>query len=63
VQPQFVAQPGDRVGVGRLEFDPEKPIGQADVLADVVERDGLGLRIAYEQTVDEGLRRAWTREF
>jgi hypothetical protein len=45
------------MGVGRLEFDPEKPIGQADVLADGIERNRPGFRVLYEQTVDgRGLR-------
>jgi hypothetical protein len=59
VQAEFVAQTRDGLAVRRLEFDPDEAIRLADVIADIVECDrfGLGLGVAEEQAVDDGLRR------
>jgi hypothetical protein len=52
MQPEFVAQAGDGLAVGRLEFDPDETVRLADMVADVVQRDGLGFGIMEEQAVD-----------
>jgi hypothetical protein len=60
MQAQFVAQAFDGVTVGRIEFDPDEAIRLVDVVADVVECNGLGLGlglgVAEKQAVDDGLR-------
>jgi hypothetical protein len=54
VQAEFLAQSGDGLAVGRLQFDPDEVVGADDVLADVVKRDRLDLGIVEQQTVDDG---------
>jgi hypothetical protein len=58
MQAQFVAQAFDGVTVGRIEFDPDEAIRLVNMVADVVECNGLGLGfgVAEKQAVDDGLR-------
>jgi len=56
MQPEFIAQTGDGLAVGRFQLDPDETIRLADMLADVVERDGLGCGIVEDQAVDDELR-------
>jgi len=43
MQPEFIAETGDGLAVGRFQFDPDETIGLADMIADVVKWDGLNL--------------------
>jgi glutathione synthase/RimK-type ligase-like ATP-grasp enzyme len=56
MQAEFIAQTGDGLAVGRFELDPEEAIRLADMIADAVERNRLGLGILEEQAVDDELR-------
>ncbi|MCA1979100.1 MAG: hypothetical protein LDL19_07665 [Thiobacillus sp.] len=53
MQAELVAEPGDGLAVGRFQFDPEKAVRLADVLADVVEGNRPGLAVENEQAVDD----------
>jgi len=54
VQSQFVAQTGDGRAVGRLQFDPDEAVRLADMIADVVEINGLDGGVLKELAVDDG---------
>ena len=54
VQAEFLAQSGDGLAVGRLQFDPDEVVGTGNVVADVVKRDRLDFGIVEEQAVDDG---------
>ena len=58
MQAELIAQTGDGLTVGRNEFDPDEAIRLADMIADVVKRDGFGLSLAVaeKQAVDVELR-------
>ena len=58
MQAELIAQTGDGLTVGRFEFDPDEAIRLADMIADVVKRDGFGLSLAVaeKQAVDVELR-------
>ncbi len=58
VQAELIAEAADGLAVGRLQLNPDEAIRLADMLADVVKRDRLGLRLVVteEQAVNLGLR-------
>ncbi|WP_237763178.1 hypothetical protein [Thiobacillus denitrificans] len=56
MQAELIAQMRNGLAVGRFEFDPDEAIRLADMIADIVQGDGLGLGIVEEQAVDDELR-------
>ena len=54
VQAELLAEAGDGLAVGRFQFDPDEAVRLSDMVADVVERDGLGFGVEKEQAVDDG---------
>jgi hypothetical protein len=56
MQAEFLAQVGDGLAVRRFQFDPDESIRPSDMVADVVECDGLGFGIGEEQAVDGELQ-------
>jgi len=56
MQAQFLAEAGDGPAVRGFQFDPDEPVRLPDMVADVVECDGLGFGVGEEQAVDDGLR-------
>jgi hypothetical protein len=43
MQPEFIAQAGDGLAVGRFQFDPYETIKLADMITDIVKWYGLDL--------------------
>ncbi|WP_296891735.1 hypothetical protein [Thiobacillus sp.] len=60
MQAEFLAKTGDGLAVRRFQFDPDESIRLSDVVADVVECDGLGFGIGEEQAVDGELQQRGT---
>jgi len=56
MQTEFVPQPADRLAVWRSQFNPDKAVGLADMLADVVKRNALERRVVKKLAVDDGTR-------
>ena len=58
MQAELIAEAVDGLAVGRLQLNPDETIRLADMLADVVKRDRLGLSLVVteEQAVNLGLR-------
>ena len=56
MQAEFLAKAGDGLAVRRFQFDPDESIRLSDMIADVVECDGLGFGIGEEQAVDSELQ-------
>jgi len=56
VQPELLAQLGDGAAVRRSQLDPDEIIRIADVLADILQRDGVGRFGPEQQTVDNGFQ-------
>ncbi|WP_296822766.1 hypothetical protein [Thiobacillus sp.] len=60
MQAEFLAKTSDGLAVRRFQFDPDEPVRLPDMLADVVECDGLGFGIGEEEAVDGELQQRVT---
>ena len=56
MQAEFLPQAGDGLAVGGFQFNPDEAVRLSDMVADVVECDGLGFGVGKEQAVDDGLQ-------
>ena len=60
MQAEFLAKAGDGLAVRRFQFDPDESVRLSDMVADVVECDGLGFGIGEEEAVDGELQQRGT---
>jgi len=60
MQAEFLAKTGDGLAVRRFQFDPDESVRLSDMVADVVECDGMGFGIGEKQAVDGELQQRGT---